>query len=147
MQKIATTAAAAVVLMLIAAACGSSKSSSGATTGSPAASTTTAAPSGAPAASGTKLAGAVGPGYTITLDQNGQKVASLPAGSYTFVVNDQSSIHGFTLQQTQGGSFQQDLSPIESEGTKTVTVKLTKGQWSYYCPIHQSQMNGSFTVT
>jgi hypothetical protein len=55
-------------------------------------------------------------------------------------------IHGFTLQQTQGGSFQQDLTSVPSEGSQTVAVKLTKGEWTFYCPPHKSQMNGSFTV-
>ena len=35
---------------------------------------------------------------------------------------------------------------MPSEGSETVTVNLTKGKWTFYCPPHQSQMNGSFTV-
>jgi plastocyanin len=32
-------------------------------------------------------------------------------------------------------------------GTKSVTVKLTKGQWKFYCKPHESQMFGFFAVT
>jgi len=112
--------------------------------------TSQAAATGAgPAAQGsaTRLVGTVGPGYTITLEQGGEKVTSLPAGQYTFVVTDRSSIHGFTLEQEEGGDFEQDLTAVPSQGTQTVSVKLTKGEWKFYCPPHESQMNGTFTVS
>ena len=141
MRKIATTAAAMVLLVLVAAACGGSKSSSGTTTST--ATTTGGAGTGG---SATQLTGAVGPGYTISLTQNGQNVTTLKPGTYTFVVSDQASNHGFTLAQTQGGSFQKDLTSVPSEGSETVAVKLTKGKWTFYCPPHQSQMTGTFTV-
>jgi plastocyanin len=88
----------------------------------------------------------VGPGYTISLTQGGKNVTTLTPGTYTFVVNDQASIHGFTLQQEQGGTFQKDLTSLPFQGSQTVTVKLTKGQWKFFCPAHQSSMNGTFTV-
>ena len=31
-------------------------------------------------------------------------------------------------------------------GTKTVKIKLTAGQYEFYCRPHESQMQGTFTV-
>ena len=50
------------------------------------------------ATTATTLNGNVGPGYVISLtDSTGAAVTSLPAGSYTIMVNDQSSSHNFHL--------------------------------------------------
>jgi plastocyanin len=139
-RRLALAGLALAPAALLAAGCGGS---------SPSDETTTAA---APAQSssgggGGKLAGTVGPGYTITLTRDGQAVDSLAAGTYEITVDDESSIHGFTLEQESGGSFEQDLTEVDGTGTKTVTVSLSKGEWKFYCPPHESQMNGSFTVT
>ena len=45
------------------------------------------------------LNGTVGPGYTITLKQNGKAVKSLKAGSYSFVIADKADIHNFVLEK------------------------------------------------
>jgi plastocyanin len=143
MRNIGAICAAAAASAVLLAGCGGGGDNA-------ATETSHAAATGAgPAAqgSGTRLTGTVGPGYTITLEQGGKNVTSLPAGQYTFVVTDQSSIHGFTLEQEEGGDFEQDLTAVPSQGTQTVTVKLTPGEWKFYCPPHESQMNGTFTVT
>lgn len=137
-----SAAVAAAVLVLLAAACGG-----GSKTSTPPAQTASEGSKPAAAGSGTRLRGTVGPGYTISLTLGGQKVTTLKAGTYTFVVADRASIHGFTLEQEEGGDFEQDLTSVPATGTKTVTVKLTKGEWKFYCPPHESTMNGSFTVT
>ena len=93
------------------------------------------------------LKGSVGPGYTISLTMNGKKVKTLKAGRYKFVIADKASIHNFTLEQESGGSFEQDLTDISDTGKKTVEVTLGKGEWKFYCSAHESQMNGSFTVS
>ena len=93
------------------------------------------------------LVGTDGPGFTITLTKGGKKVSKLKAGTYTITVADKSSIHNFTLEQESGGSFEQDLTSIPDEGTESMTVKLTKGEWKFYCSAHESQMNGSYTVS
>jgi plastocyanin len=124
------------------AGCGGSSSSS--PSSAPATTQAAAAPTGG---SGKTLTGTVGPGYTITLTQGGPHISSLAPGTYTFTIADKSSIHNFTLEQESGGSFEQDLTSIPDEGTKSMTVKLTKGEWKFYCSAHESQMNGSFTVS
>jgi plastocyanin len=93
------------------------------------------------------LKGTVGPGFTITLkNSKGQTVKTLKAGTYKIVVSDQANIHTFSLKQLSGGKFNKDLTSSSFVGKKTVTVKLTKGKWQYYCAIHPTSMFGNFTV-
>jgi plastocyanin len=94
-----------------------------------------------------KLKGTVGPGFTIKLTRNGAKVKTLRAGSYTFVIADRSGIHNFTLEQEKGGKFERHLTTTPFTGTKTVTLKLRRGTWKYYCSVHESMMFGFFKVT
>jgi plastocyanin len=94
-----------------------------------------------------KLAGTVGPGFTIKLTKGGQKVTTLKADSYLFVVADKASIHNFTLQRLSGGALTKVLTATSFQGTKSITVKLGKGKWEYYCSVHKALMHGFFTVT
>ncbi len=94
-----------------------------------------------------KLFGTVGPGFTITLkDAKGKKVTKLKPGKYTFVVSDKASIHSFVLEQEKGGKFEKEITSVSFTGKKTVTIKLTKGKWKYYCMPHEPSMFGFFTV-
>ena len=43
------------------------------------------------------LTGTVGPGFTITLTQNGQNVTKLKAGTYAITINDKAIDHNFHL--------------------------------------------------
>lgn len=88
--------------------------------------------------------GTVGPGFTISLTQNGKKVKTLKPGKYVFVVADKASIHNFALQKGTGGAKQ--LTTVPFTGTKKVTVTLTKGKYKYYCVPHEFSMFGFFTV-
>src|ERR671931_2034133 len=88
----------------------------------------------------TKLKATTGPGFTISLTKGGKKVTSLKAGSYSFVISDKSSIHNFTIEREKGGKFEKHLTTVPFTGSKTVTVKLGKGKWKYYCSAHESQM-------
>jgi hypothetical protein len=56
-------------------------------------------------------------------------------------------VHGFTLEQEKGGHFEQALTGVPFTGTRTMTVKLTKGKWKFYCPPHEAEMFGFFNVT
>jgi plastocyanin len=103
---------------------------------------------GAPAfarADAMKLKGTVGPGFTISLTQNGHKVKTLKAGTYTLVVADKASIHNFVLEKS-GGKFEKAVTSVGFVGTKTIRVKLTRGKWEFYCKPHESTMHGDFTV-
>jgi hypothetical protein len=88
------------------------------------------------------LTGTVGPGFTINLKQGSKVVKTLEAGTYTFVIHDKSSIHGWSLDGPHG--FAKDLSPVPGTGTKTVTLKLKAGGYKFYCPAHESEMFGHF---
>jgi len=99
------------------------------------------APHAAPTVNGT-----VGPGFTITLKSNGSQVKSLKAGSYSFVVADKASIHNFVLEKKKGGTFEKELTSVPFTGTKTVKIKLTPGEYEFYCRPHESVMEGEFTV-
>ena len=90
-----------------------------------------------------KLAGTVGPGFTITLKQAGKTVTSLKAGTYTITVQDKSKIHDFHLT----GPGVNKKTPVGGLATTTWTLTLKKGTYKYVCDPHSSFMHGSFKVT
>jgi plastocyanin len=90
------------------------------------------------------LNGTVGPGFTITLQQNGKIVKTLKAGAYKLVIADKATIHAFSLNGPHG--YAKDFTTVPFVGTKTFTIKLVAGKYMYYCPPHQSMMFGNFTV-
>src|SRR5215203_1860289 len=92
--------------------------------------------------SATTLNGTVGPGFTISLKMGGKTVKSLKAGTYKFKIADKSNAHNFALK----GAMRKTLTGVSFKGTKTVTIKLKKGKYTYYCQPHASSMKGSFTV-
>ena len=94
-------------------------------------------------AAGGTLQGTVGPGFSITLKQGGKKVSSLKAGTYRIVVDDKSNIHDFHLT----GPGVNKTTTVGGTGTKTWTVTLKKGKYTYVCDPHAAVMKGSFTVT
>ena len=98
----------------------------------------------APAQSATRLTAVVGPGFNITLQTAaGATVKKLKAGAYTITVRDRSSIHNFALK---GPGVAKD-SGVPFVGTKTWTVRLKAGKYTFVCTPHVSSMKGSFTVS
>jgi hypothetical protein len=94
-----------------------------------------------------KLVGVTGPhdAFTITLKNSaGQLVKTLKAGTYTFVIHDDSSLHSFALDGPHG--FAKDFTAIPFKGTKTATVTLKAGKYKYYCAAHESTMFHFFRV-
>ena len=116
-----------------------------------------------------------GPGFTITLKEGAKNVTTLKAGTYTFVIQDDSTIHNYELDGPNGKSVKtlkagtytfviQDDSTIHNyeldgpsgkswtftsvgfTGTKTITLKLAKGQYKAFCSPHESIMFQHFTV-
>jgi plastocyanin len=90
------------------------------------------------------LQGTVGPSFTIGLSKTGHRVTALKAGTYRIVVSDRSSEHNFVLH---GPGKTLTLTSVGAMGTKTATVKLGKGTWTYFCAPHADDMRGSFRVT
>jgi plastocyanin len=84
-----------------------------------------------------KLTGTVGPGFTIVMAKKPTK-----AGKYTLVVSDKSSIHNFHLT----GAGVNVKTSVAAVGSKTFTITLKKGKYTFLCDPHASTMKGSFTV-
>ena len=89
------------------------------------------------------LRGIVGPGFTITLnDENGNRIGQLEPGTHTIVVEDRSADHNFHLR----GPGVDQATSVEFVGTVTWTVTVTDGTYVYVCDPHASSMRGTFTV-
>ena len=84
-----------------------------------------------------KLAGTVGPGFTIGMPKKPTK-----AGRYTLVVTDKSSIHNFHLR----GLGVNVKTSIGKKGTTVFSIKLAKGKYRFFCDPHATTMKGSFTI-
>ena len=95
------------------------------------------------AAATKKLAGDVGPGFTIHLKSKGAAVKKLKAGKYSITVTDKSPIHNFRLK---GPGVNKEITSVGFTGKKAATVTLKKGKYTFVCDPHASTMKGSFTV-
>ena len=84
-----------------------------------------------------KFNGTVGPGFTISMSKKPTK-----AGKTTIVVSDKSSIHNFHLK----GPSVNVMTSVPAIGSKTLTVTLKKGKYTFLCDPHPSSMKGSFTI-
>ena len=84
-----------------------------------------------------KISGSVGPGFTISLAKKPTK-----AGKTTFVIRDRSSIHNFHLR----GPGVNKTTSVSAVGSKSFTVTLRKGKYTFLCDPHPTQMRGSFTI-
>jgi len=95
----------------------------------------------APAAN--TLTGTVGPGFTITLTQNGKTVKKLKAGKYTIKIADKAIDHNFHLS----GPGVNKKTSVAAKVNVTWNVTLEKGTYKFVCDPHLTFMKGSFTVT
>jgi len=92
------------------------------------------------------LKGTVGPNYSISLTEAGKKVKTLKPGTYRITVADKSAMHNFTLEKETKPNIEKHVTATGFTGMKTMTVKLVKGHWKYYCSVHEPQMYGWFWV-
>jgi plastocyanin len=81
--------------------------------------------------------GTVGPGFTISLAKKPAK-----AGKIKLTVNDKSSAHNFHLR----GPGVNVTTSVPTTGTKSFTVTLKKGSYTFVCDPHASSMKGSFKI-
>jgi plastocyanin len=93
-----------------------------------------------------KLLGVVGKNdaFKISLTSKGKTVKTLKAGTYTVVVQDDSTIHNYEIDGPNGKSL--DITSVGFQGTKTITLKLAKGKYKAFCKPHESFMFQNFTV-
>ena len=101
------------------------------------------APSFGASSATTKLQATVGPGFTITLKKGGKKVTTLKKGKYTIVVADKSDIHNFRVK----GPGVNKMTGVAFVGTKSFTVTLKAGRYTFICDPHPTSMKGSFRVS
>jgi plastocyanin len=96
-------------------------------------------------AAGSKLIGSVASDdFVITLTtEDGSEVTSLPAGTYTLEIVDNSDIHNFHIT----GPGVDEASEVDGQETEDYEVNLEAGTYNYVCDPHASQMSGSFEVT
>jgi hypothetical protein len=91
------------------------------------------------------LQGSVGPGFTIVLKKGRTKVTKLKAGLYTIRVSDKSSSHNFHLF---GPGVNRRITSVLFVGSRTFTVKLRRGTYTYQCDPHALiGMRAKFRVT
>jgi plastocyanin len=79
------------------------------------------------------LRGTVGPGFTIVLKKGTTKVTTLKRGTYTIRVSDKSPSHNFHVF---GPGVNKRITSVLFVGTKTVTVTLRPGTYTYQCDPH-----------
>jgi plastocyanin len=90
-----------------------------------------------------ELRGTVGPAFTISLvDEGGNRVTHVEAGTHTITVTDNSIDHNFHLI----GPGVNVLTEIEFVGTVTWTLTFTDGIYDFVCDPHTDVMSGRFAV-
>jgi plastocyanin len=159
MSKLATLLILPTVAIAVAACGGSSKKSPSTAASTPA--TTTSAPAAnPPAPTTTKSAPATSAPATAssTLD-----LAANPSGMLMFTKNKLTAHAGkVTINFTNSSPLPHDVvlidssnkilgqTPVFTGGTKSFTVSLTAGSYTYYCSVpghRQAGMQGTLTVT
>jgi hypothetical protein len=94
-------------------------------------------------AAATQLRGTSGPGFTITLqNEGGAAVTQLDPGAYEILVRDLSIDHNFHLF----GPGVDEATKLEAEETVTWNVNFQVGRYTYVCDIHPTTMVKTFRV-
>jgi plastocyanin len=91
-----------------------------------------------------QLEGTVGPGFTISLTEDGQPVEAVRPGTYWLTVHDLSSMHNFHIIGPDG--LDEVVTSVPFVGDATVKILLKHGTVTFQCDPHKAFMNGSFTV-
>jgi plastocyanin len=159
MRKFPAFALITAIVVLGLTACGGSSSSSSSSTSSAASSapsssaTATASSTATATASSTAAAGASS-SLSIAASPSGmlmftKNTLTAKAGKITITFTNDSPLgHNFTLQQGTSGAVIA-ATPTFQGGTKTLTVDLKAGTYTYYCsvPGHRAAgMHGTLTV-
>jgi plastocyanin len=126
--------------VLVAAGCGGSSDEGSATTETTETTeTSTTDTSGSSGSKSQLLSATVGPGFDIAMERS-----TVPAGTYTLTVDDESDQHNFHLTGPGGVDVSTE---VGTSGTKTFTVTLEKGTYTFVCDPHSSSMHGTLTVS
>ena len=153
MLKLRTVALASAILALGLSACGGSSSSSSATssaTSTPANSTTSAASSAT-----TSAKSGAGSALAVAADPSGQlkytkSTLSAKAGTVTIQFTNGSPLaHNLHIQQGTSGAII-GATPTCQGGSKSLTVNLKAGTYTYFCTVpghRMAGMQGTLTVS
>jgi plastocyanin len=127
-----------------AASTSSTSSTSSSSSGSPTATTGTPAPASSPASSSGPLKLAANPEGQLTYST---KQLSAKAGKVTIVMANMSPVpHNVTVAQ---GSTVEGATPTFQGGSRTLTLNLKPGTYTFYCSVpghRQAGMEGTLTV-
>jgi glucose/arabinose dehydrogenase len=98
------------------------------------------------------LKASVGPGFEIHMygpAGQGLDGHTLPEGSYTLEIDDQSNIHNFHLVGASVSCVPQSscATSVAGTGHQTWTINVLPGTVGYQCDPHAGTMHGTFTVT
>jgi hypothetical protein len=66
----------------------------------------------------------------LSLSRNGKTVSSLKTGRYTFAVDDESKVAGFTVKSLRGRAV--NVTTAAFVGSHSVTLTLAHGRWYFY---------------
>jgi plastocyanin len=158
MFKLPALLLSAAALALGIAACGGGSSSTSSAAGASTSAATSSASSGTGTSAGTSSAAAAGGGSTnlaIAANPSGslaydKKTLSAKAGKVTITMANMSPVgHNITIQQGTSGSVL-GATPTFQGGTKSVSVNLKAGTYTFYCsvPGHRAGgMVGTLTVS
>jgi hypothetical protein len=103
-----------------------------------------AAPGTPTSAEGRELQGTVGPGFTISLSgPDGQPATELRPGTYWLTISDLSEHHNFHLL----GPGVNAGTTVPFEGTVTIKIHLSHGEYTFQCDPHARSMRGTFGVS
>jgi plastocyanin len=156
MPNLPISAAGTVALVLGLAACGGSSSSSSAAGGasstqsaasSASSSATTSSSPATTSASSSAAAGGGGSNLAIAANPSGQlaftkKTLTAKAGTVKIdFTNKAPEGHNFTIQQGTNGATV-GATPTFTGGSKTLTVKLKPGTYTFFCSVPGHRMGG-----
>ncbi len=145
-MKFPSMAVGAVAVAAALAACGGSSSTS---------STASSASSSRPPATSTAGTHAATGGAALAADPSGQlkfnkSSLTAKAGTVTIAFTNHAPLgHNLTIQQGTSGAVV-GATPTFQGGTKTLTVKLKPGTYTFYCSVpghRMAGMQGTLTVT
>jgi plastocyanin len=154
MPKLTAIALTGTMLALGLAACGSSSSSSS-TSSSAASSASTSTSTSTPASTSTSASGGAAGPQSIAADPSGslkytKTSLTAKAGKVTISFTNNAPLgHNLSIQQGTNGKVL-GATPTFQGGTKTLTVVLKPGTYTFFCSVpghRQAGMQGTLTVS
>lgn len=147
MTRISALALSVAAIAVGVAACGGSSSNNNKTSSAPAATSSNGSGGAAVGGGGSTISEAADPSGQLKFTKGS---LSAKAGKVTIDFSNMSSVaHNMTIQQGTNGK-QVGATPTFSGGSKTLTVTLKPGTYTFYCSVpghRQAGMQGTLTVS